>query len=351
MNPPLAFDPFLDPRAAEAAGVRPVAARRAAGRGRLRLDPLPAHRPDARPDRRPRARADEARRLPDQHGPGRDRRRGRALRRARDGAGSPARRSTASPTSRSPAAPLRRARQRAARPALHRLDRRAVPRHRPRRPARGCSTSRSARRRAAWSTRRSSTAPASGRNGRGCRSRSGVESRVSEEPTHGPEAGRTDRVDQRGRLGHRRGHGAAVRRRGGERRARRRPGRPGRGRRATPSRRAAATRSFLAVRRRRRGATSASSIAETVARFGGLNILVNCAGLVHVGLLHEYDEADWDRLMDVNVKSIFFSVKHGLPHLRRNAAELRGERRLDQQLRRPGRGRRPTRPRRRPCWD
>ena len=53
-----------------AAGVRPVPrpraaargrraarrARRAAGRGRFRLDPLPAHRPDARPDRRPRAR-------------------------------------------------------------------------------------------------------------------------------------------------------------------------------------------------------------------------------------------------------------------------------------------------------
>ena len=60
------------------------------------------------------------------------------------------------------------------------------------------------------------------------------------------------------------------------------------------------------------------SLDATVARFGGLNILVNCAGLVHVGLLHEYAEQDWDRLMGVNLKSIFFSVKHGLPHLRRN---------------------------------
>ena len=58
------------------------------------------------------------------------------------------------------------------------------------------------------------------------------------------------------------------------------------------------------------------SIAATVARFGGLNILVNCAGLVHVAPLHDYDEADWDRLMGVNVKGIFFAVKHGLPHLR-----------------------------------
>ncbi|MDG3006091.1 SDR family NAD(P)-dependent oxidoreductase [Paludisphaera mucosa] len=59
------------------------------------------------------------------------------------------------------------------------------------------------------------------------------------------------------------------------------------------------------------------SIERAVAEFGGLSILVNCAGIVHVGLLHEYDEADWDRLMGVNLKSIFFSVKHGLPHLRR----------------------------------
>ena len=60
------------------------------------------------------------------------------------------------------------------------------------------------------------------------------------------------------------------------------------------------------------------SIAATVERFGGLNILINSAGLVHVAPLHEYDEADWDRLMGVNVKGIFFAVKHGLPHLRHN---------------------------------
>jgi NAD(P)-dependent dehydrogenase (short-subunit alcohol dehydrogenase family) len=61
------------------------------------------------------------------------------------------------------------------------------------------------------------------------------------------------------------------------------------------------------------------SLARTVAKFGGLHIIVNCAGLVHVKLLHEYDETDWDRLMGVNLKSIFFSIKHGLQHLRRNA--------------------------------
>lgn len=62
----------------------------------------------------------------------------------------------------------------------------------------------------------------------------------------------------------------------------------------------------------------AQTIAAAVARFGGLQIIVNCAGTVHVGPLHEYSEEDWDTLMGVNLKSIFFSLKYGLEHLRRN---------------------------------
>ena len=61
-----------------------------------------------------------------------------------------------------------------------------------------------------------------------------------------------------------------------------------------------------------------ASIEETVSEFGGLSIIVNCAGIVQVRLLHELDEADWDRLMNINVKSIFLAIKHGLAHLKRN---------------------------------
>ncbi|MBI3413722.1 MAG: SDR family oxidoreductase [Verrucomicrobia bacterium] len=61
-----------------------------------------------------------------------------------------------------------------------------------------------------------------------------------------------------------------------------------------------------------------SSIEQTVREFGGLNSIVNCAGIVQVKLLHELDEADWDRLMDINVKSIFLSIKHGIAHLKKN---------------------------------
>src|SRR4051812_21714828 len=62
-----------------------------------------------------------------------------------------------------------------------------------------------------------------------------------------------------------------------------------------------------------------TSIEQIVREFGGLSIIVNCAGIVHVKLLDELDESDWDRLMAINVKSIYLSTKFGLSHLKRNA--------------------------------
>jgi NAD(P)-dependent dehydrogenase (short-subunit alcohol dehydrogenase family) len=61
-----------------------------------------------------------------------------------------------------------------------------------------------------------------------------------------------------------------------------------------------------------------ASIDRTASEFGGLHIIVNCAGIVQVKLLHELEVKDWDRLMDINVKSIFLSIKHGIAHLRKN---------------------------------
>jgi NAD(P)-dependent dehydrogenase (short-subunit alcohol dehydrogenase family) len=57
------------------------------------------------------------------------------------------------------------------------------------------------------------------------------------------------------------------------------------------------------------------SIEETVAAFGSLQIVVNNAGMVEVKLLHEYTESEWDRIMGVNVKSMFFAMKHAYSHL------------------------------------
>ena len=67
-----------------------------------------------------------------------------------------------------------------------------------------------------------------------------------------------------------------------------------------------------------REAAVKESLDRTSSAFGPVQAIVNCAGIVHVKLLHEYSEAEWDELMGVNVKSIFFSIKHGWQYLKQH---------------------------------
>jgi len=61
-----------------------------------------------------------------------------------------------------------------------------------------------------------------------------------------------------------------------------------------------------------------ASIRQTVKSFGRLDILVNNAGIVQIKALHEHTETEWDNVMNVNVKAMFFAVKHAIAFLRQN---------------------------------
>jgi len=52
-----------------------------------------------------------------------------------------------------------------------------------------------------------------------------------------------------------------------------------------------------------------------VREFGGLHIVVNCAGMILRAAVTELSEADWDRVMAVNVKSIYLTSRHAIPHM------------------------------------
>ena len=60
------------------------------------------------------------------------------------------------------------------------------------------------------------------------------------------------------------------------------------------------------------------SIEQTVERFGGVQSVINNAGMVQVKPLDECSEQEWDYVMGVNVKSMFLATKYAMPHLRRN---------------------------------
>lgn len=60
------------------------------------------------------------------------------------------------------------------------------------------------------------------------------------------------------------------------------------------------------------------SIGAAVKEFAALHAIVNCAGIITIGPLHETTESDWDKLMGVNLKSMFFAFKHAHPYLSQN---------------------------------
>ncbi len=58
-----------------------------------------------------------------------------------------------------------------------------------------------------------------------------------------------------------------------------------------------------------------AAIAGTVEAFGGLDVLVNNAGIEIGKPFHEHEEAEFDQLMAVNVKGVFLGIKHAVPVL------------------------------------
>ena len=57
------------------------------------------------------------------------------------------------------------------------------------------------------------------------------------------------------------------------------------------------------------------AIAAVVERWGTIDVLFNHAGSIVVKPFLETTEADWDRLMDVNVKSMYLVTREVLPHM------------------------------------
>jgi 2-deoxy-D-gluconate 3-dehydrogenase len=56
-------------------------------------------------------------------------------------------------------------------------------------------------------------------------------------------------------------------------------------------------------------------VTETLDRLGGLHILVNNAGIIRRADALEFSEADWDDVMNTNLKSVFFLAQAAARHM------------------------------------
>ena len=66
-----------------------------------------------------------------------------------------------------------------------------------------------------------------------------------------------------------------------------------------------------------RGKEVERAVRETTKKFGRLNVLVNCAGALHVSTVEGISEKEWDRVMTVNVKGPFLMSRAVLPEFRK----------------------------------
>jgi 2-keto-3-deoxy-L-fuconate dehydrogenase len=56
-----------------------------------------------------------------------------------------------------------------------------------------------------------------------------------------------------------------------------------------------------------------AAIAQLAREAGHVDVLLNCAGYVHAGTVLECEEADWDFSFDLNVKSMYRTIRAFLP--------------------------------------
>ena len=64
-------------------------------------------------------------------------------------------------------------------------------------------------------------------------------------------------------------------------------------------------------------ASVAALVQMTVARFGGLDVLVNNVGIAVGGSVTETSEDDWNRVININLTSVWRGLKYAIPEMQR----------------------------------
>jgi NAD(P)-dependent dehydrogenase (short-subunit alcohol dehydrogenase family) len=63
-------------------------------------------------------------------------------------------------------------------------------------------------------------------------------------------------------------------------------------------------------------------ITETTEAFGGIDILVNAAGIISNGSIETTALDEWDKMMNINLRSVFFIMQKCLPHLEKTRGNI-----------------------------
>ncbi|KAF1017572.1 MAG: putative oxidoreductase [Stenotrophomonas maltophilia] len=56
-------------------------------------------------------------------------------------------------------------------------------------------------------------------------------------------------------------------------------------------------------------------VAAAIARFGGIDVIVNNAGVMPLSLMASLKVDEWDRMIDVNIRGVLYGIAAVLPHM------------------------------------
>jgi NAD(P)-dependent dehydrogenase (short-subunit alcohol dehydrogenase family) len=63
-------------------------------------------------------------------------------------------------------------------------------------------------------------------------------------------------------------------------------------------------------------------VIETVEAFGGIDVLVNAAGIITNGSIETTTLDEWDKMMNINLRSVFFMMQKCVPHLEKTRGNI-----------------------------